>query len=85
MILLSTIGADADELAGDIERYTGYGYSVYLHLNELSNSKAMARAINRYVGVDGTLGRYVSPRLISEYGDKPTQTYLYLTGQVQWC
>lgn len=24
---------------------------------------------------------YVSPRLISDYGDRPTQTYLYLTGQ----
>lgn len=80
-ILLSTIGANADKLARQIAKYKSYGYSVYLHLNELSNSKAMARAINRYVSEDGTLGRYVSPRLIAEYGDKPTQTYLYLTGQ----
>ena len=80
-ILLSTIGANADKLARQIAEYKSHGYSVYLHLNELSNSKAMARAINRYVSEDGTLGRYVSPRLIAEYGDKPTQTYLYLTGQ----
>ncbi len=80
-ILLSTVGANADKLARQIAEYKSYGYSVYLHLNELSNSKAMARAINRYVSEDGTLGRYVSPRLIAEYGDKPTQTYLYLTGQ----
>lgn len=28
---------------------------------------------------DGSQGRFVSPELIAEYGDKPTQTYLYLT------
>lgn len=80
-ILLSTIGADAQKLATQIQKYKDEGYSVYLHLNELPNNKSLARAVGRYISEDGSLGRYVSPRLIAEYGDKPTQTYLYLTGQ----
>lgn len=80
-ILLSTIGANAKKLEAQIAEYKAEGYQVYLHLNELPNSKSMARAIGRYIGEDGSLGRYVSPKLIAEYGDKPTQTYLYLTGQ----
>ena len=80
-ILLSTIGANAEKLAKQIAWYKEYGYDVYLHLNELPNNKSLARAIGRYIGEDGNLGRYVSPNLIAEYGDKPTQTYLYLTGQ----
>lgn len=80
-ILLSTIGADAEKLEKQITAYKEDGYQVYLHLNELPNNKSLARAIGRYIGEDGTLGRYVSPKLIAEYGDKPTQTYLYLTGQ----
>ena len=80
-ILFSTIGADAEKLEKQITAYKEEGYQVYLHLNELPNNKSLARAIGRYVGEDGTLGRYVSPMLIAEYGDKPTQTYLYLTGQ----
>ena len=80
-ILLSTIGADAEKMEKQIIAYKEEGYQVYLHLNELPNNKSMARAIGRYIGEDGTLGRYVSPLLIAEYGDKPTQTYLYLTGQ----
>ena len=80
-ILFSTIGADAEKLEKQITAYKEEGYQVYLHLNELPNNKSLARAIGRYIAEDGTLGRYVSPMLIAEYGDKPTQTYLYLTGQ----
>ena len=80
-ILLSIIGDNAEKLLRETQRYREYGYSVYLHLNELPNAKAIGRAINRYVDADGNRGRYVSPRLIADYGDKPTQTYLYLTGQ----
>lgn len=80
-LLLSSIGANAKKLESDIKTFKELGYDVYLHLNELPNNKSMARAIGRYIGEDGSLGRYVSPKLIAEYGDKPTQTYLYLTGQ----
>lgn len=47
----------------------------------MRQANSEARAINRYVSADGTRGRYVSPALIASYGDKPTQTYLQLTGQ----
>lgn len=80
-VLLSTIGANAEKLEAQIEGFKADGYEVYLHLNELPNSKSLARAIGRYIAEDGSLGRYVSPELIAGYGDKPTQTYLYLTGQ----
>lgn len=80
-ILLSTIGANPQKLEAQIAGYKEMGYQVYLHLNELPNNKALARAIGRYISENGTTGRYVSPQLIAFYGDKPTQTYLYLTGQ----
>lgn len=80
-IILSTIGANARKLERDIIGYNGMGYSVHLHLNELPNHKAMARAIGRFLPEDGSQGRFVSPKVIAEYEDKPTQTYLYLTGR----
>ena len=80
-IILSIIGDNAQKLERDIADYTRSGYSVHLHLNELPNNKAMARAIGRAFPEDGSQGRYVSPKIIAEYADKPTQTYLYLTGR----
>lgn len=80
-IILSIIGDNAQKLERDIAEYTRSGYSVHLHLNELPNNKAMARAIGRAFPEDGSQGRYVSPKIIAEYADKPTQTYLYLTGR----
>ena len=80
-IILSTIGANAQKLERDIINYNAAGYSVHLHLNELPNHKAMARAIGRFLPEDGSQGRFVSPKVIAEYEDKPTQTYLYLTGR----
>lgn len=80
-ILLSTIGANAEKFLKQIKAYKDDGYQVYLHLNELPNAKSLARAIGRYISEDGKLGRYVSTKLIAGSGDKPTQTYLYLTGQ----
>ena len=80
-IILSTIGDNAEKLEREILGYNRLGYRVYIHLNELPNHKSQARALGRFFNDDGTTGRYVSPELIAEYGDKPTQTYLYLTGR----
>lgn len=80
-LLLSTIGANGEKLAKQIAQFKEDGYQVYLHLNELPNNKSLARAIGRHISEDGKIGRYVSPQLIAAYGDKPTETYLYLTGQ----
>ncbi|MBQ5514673.1 MAG: hypothetical protein IIT84_03190, partial [Oscillospiraceae bacterium] len=68
--------ANYKSLAEEILCYKEVGYSVYLHLNELPNVKAMSRAILRFLGPEG---RYVSPKLIADYADKPTQTYFALT------
>lgn len=51
-IILSTIGANAQKLERDIINYNAAGYSVHLHLNELPNHKAMARAIGRFLPED---------------------------------
>jgi len=37
--------------------------------------------LSRFVDSDGNVGRYISPKLIAEYEDSPTKTYLYLTGK----
>lgn len=80
-IILSIIGANANKLTADIKRYSKEeGYAVYLHLNELPNGKAIGRALGRFIGEDGTLGRFVDPRLVAAYEDHPTRTYLLLTG-----
>lgn len=77
-IVLSIIGDDVDKLRARIQHFTDeQGYEVYLHLNELPNEKALNRAVSRYL----TEGRWVPLKMIHEFGDKPTQVYLELTGQ----
>ena len=77
-IVLSIIGDDVDKLRARIQDYTdNRNYDVYLHLNELPNEKALNRAVSRYL----TEGRWVPLKMIHEFGDKPTQVYLELTGQ----
>lgn len=77
-IVLSIIGDDADKLRARIQKFEDdKGYDVYLHLNELPNEKALNRAVSRYL----TEGRWVPLNMIHEFGDKPTQVYLELTGQ----
>ena len=77
-IVLSILGDNAEKLRDRIRDYTdNRGYEVYLHLNELPNEKAVARAVYRYL----TDGRWVNLKMIHDFGDKPTQTYLELTGQ----
>lgn len=77
-IVLSIIGDDVDKLRARIQKFEDdKGYDVYLHLNELPNEKALNRAVSRYL----TEGRWVPLNMIHEFGDKPTQVYLELTGQ----
>lgn len=77
-IVLSIVGDNVDKLRTRIQEYTDVmGYDVYLHLNELPNEKALNRAVSRYL----TEGRWVPLNMIHEFGDKPTQVYLELTGQ----
>ena len=54
-----------------IKMFKEGGYSVYLHLNELPNCKAIARSLNRYIEE----GRFISPKVIAQYGDTPTRNF----------
>ncbi len=54
-----------------IEYLKDNGYSVYLHLNELSNNKAVARSLNRYIETE----RFIPPAIIKKYGDTPTKNF----------
>jgi len=64
-------GGDVNSLIGKINILKNEGYSVYLHLNELPNSKAIGRSLNRYI----EKGRFIPPQIIKNYGDTPTQNF----------
>lgn len=70
-IVYPIVGARAESLIEKIKKAKSYGYSVYLHLNELPNSKAVGRALNRYLST----GRFLSPELVASYGETPVQSY----------
>ena len=72
-----TVGDKLDKLLHDIQNFRDNGYSVYLHLNELSASKATGRALGRYLSE----GRFVDPEVVLKVGDKPTQNYNYIRQQ----
>lgn len=72
-----TVGDKLDKLLRDIQNFRDNGYSVYLHLNELSASKATGRALGRYLSE----GRFVDPEVVLKVGDKPTQNYNYIRQQ----
>lgn len=72
-----TVGDRLDKLLRDIQNFRDNGYSVYLHLNELSASKATGRALGRYLSE----GRFVDPEVVLKVGDKPTQNYNYIRQQ----
>lgn len=72
-----TVGDKLDKLLRDIQNFRDNGYSVYLHLNELSAGKATGRALGRYLSE----GRFVDPEVVLKVGDKPTQNYNYIRQQ----
>lgn len=76
-IVWPTVGDKLDKLLRDIQNFRDNGYSVYLHLNELSASKATGRALGRYLST----GRFVDPEVVLKVGDKPTQNYNYIRQQ----
>ena len=70
-IVLPIIGSDVDKLRTLINDYKAAGYSVHLHLNELAAGKAIGRALNRYLAQ----GRFIDPRFLFNYGNKPSAVY----------
>lgn len=76
-IVWPTVGDKLDKLLSSIQEFRDSGYSVYLHLNELSAGKATGRALGRYLST----GRFVDPEIVLKVGDKPTQNYNYIRQQ----
>ena len=70
-IVYPIVGASYNKLLGTIASIKDKGYTVYLHLNELPNGKAIGRALMRYFQT----GRFISPDLIKECGNKPTAVF----------
>lgn len=76
-IVWPTVGDKLDKLLSSIQEFRDNGYSVYLHLNELSAGRATGRALGRYLSE----GRFVDPEVVLKVGDKPTQNYNYIRQQ----
>lgn len=76
-IVWPTVGDKLNKLLADIQTMKDNGYSVYLHLNELSAGKATGRALGRYLSE----GRFIDPGVVLNVGDKPTQNYEYIRQQ----
>lgn len=70
-VVYPIVGSNLQKVLKTIEYLKANGYSVHLHLNELSNNKATGRAIKRFFET----GRFVDPALVMEYGNKPSQVY----------
>ena len=70
-VVLPIVGA---KIAG-VEQYIvsakQSGYSVYLHLNELPNEKAVGRMLQRYFET----GRFINPGFVMALGNGPTEVY----------
>lgn len=65
------VGGDSTELLNIAAIAKKYGYSVYVHFNELDRNKALGRMINRFLET----GRYIKPELIIRYGNDISNTY----------
>lgn len=65
------VGGDCEELKEYILKAKMQGYKVYLHFNDLDKNKALGRMITRFLET----GRFISPDLITKYGNSIEQTY----------
>lgn len=70
-IVLPIVGSKVSSVEAYIDLAKKYGYHVNLHLNELSNTKAIGRLLKRYFET----GRFIDPTYVAEYGDKPIEVY----------
>lgn len=73
-MVLRLVGYRPYHLAEVTRELKQFGYSVYLHLAELSARKAAERALGRYAAG----GRYPDIKTIADAEDKPTMTYAAL-------
>ncbi len=64
-------GKSPNSIINKIKMFKNNGYSVYLHLCDVSNDVALGRALERYIQT----GRYISPEIIKNYADTPSQNF----------
>ena len=70
-IALPIIGSKYGKLVGRLEEFRSKGYSIHLHLNELSMNKSLGRMINRFFET----GRFLKLDLPYDYQNKPTKVF----------
>lgn len=70
-IVLPLVGKNTKKIKELKDELIQQGYSVHLHLNELSPDKAAQRAVTRYMET----GRFVDPKYVMEIGWSPSKTY----------
>jgi len=74
-IVLETVGWDLASLEKKIAEFKDSGYSVYLHLVDVTPKIAMGRMLKRALPADGSHGRYLDPREMIKYGNKPNYVF----------
>lgn len=70
-IVYPKVGGNLKKLTSTIEKAKRQGYKVYLHLNALDQNKALGRMMKRFLET----GRFISPKLITRYGNSIENTY----------
>ncbi|MCM1061329.1 MAG: zeta toxin family protein [Eubacterium sp.] len=70
-IVYPRVGGDCEEMKDYISKAKKQGYKVYVHFNDLDKNKALGRMINRFLET----GRFISPDLITKYGNSIENTY----------
>lgn len=74
-LVYQRVGRSYNEMELIISRARKYGYSVYVHYNELEKNKALGRMLERYL----TTGRFLQPELYEKYGKSISDTFDKLT------
>lgn len=75
-LVWATVGANQVALEDQIEMFKQEGYSVYLHLVDVTPKQALARTLRRFHNADGTEGRYTPPRVVFDAWDFPRQNFM---------
>lgn len=70
-IVYPRVGGDCDEMKKYISDAKKQGYKVYVHYNDLNQNKALGRMLQRFLET----GRFISPDLITKYGNSIENTY----------
>ena len=77
-LVWATVGSNQAALEDQIEMFKREGYSVYLHLVDVTPKQALARTLRRFHNTDGTEGRYTPPRVVFDAWDFPRQNFINL-------